>query len=286
MSVDQTTPSSSNRLTEVTPRTVKSARTQSGKADEPIKPRKLPDQAKLNQEMSNLMSNFTKHSLTRTQIYKPTRSTEEAPSKAAMTMKSTTNLRGSTAHSLNQSHAMSDTKAPRMAHPALKAMSANASSPSYDVLDKHQEKFKNPSKEFEPRIKSAHKAQSNLLKNDNCYQPPRRKTSKTNMEQSQLWKNQEDEEHIYEEIKDDVAEETNNAKSSEFKRSFEANTSKADQSVNLNNSTLGQQQQQQDNLKRSAEKYPHRSFFFSFFFYFTFNQSEIKGKRRSSTCSS
>jgi hypothetical protein len=174
-----------------------------------------------------------------------------------MSMKSTTNLRGSMSHSLNQSHAMSDTKAPRMAHPALKAMSANASNSSYDVLDKHQERFKNPGKEFEPRIKSASKAQSNLLKNDNCYQPPRRKTNKANAEntQSQLWKNQEDEEHIYEEIKDDLAEETNQAKSSEFKRSFEANASKAEQSVNLNQSTLGPQQQQQDNLKRSAEKY-------------------------------
>ena len=206
--------------------------------------------------MSNMMSNFTKHSITRTQLYKPiTHSSEEAPSKTAM---STTNLRASMANSLNQSHVISEIKAPRMAHPALKAMSANASSVSYDVLDKHQEKFKNPGKEFEPRIKNTSKTQSNLLKNDSCYQPPRRKTSQSNIEnnQTQLWKTHEDEEHIYEEVKEDAIEEMNQTKNSEFKRSFGANTSnRLDQPTDLNNSMIAQQQTQHENLKRSAEKY-------------------------------
>ena len=63
----------------------------------------------------------------------------------------------------------------RMTHPALKAMSRLVAGHNYDILDNHAEKFKQPQKEFEPRIKNKENASSKLLETNNCYQPPRRR---------------------------------------------------------------------------------------------------------------
>ena len=62
-------------------------------------------------------------------------------------------------------------------HPALKAMSRLVSGRHYDVLDSHAEKFKQPARDFEPRIKNT--TTSSNLKKSSYYQAPRRRKKPT-----------------------------------------------------------------------------------------------------------
>ena len=56
-------------------------------------------------------------------------------------------------------------------HPALKATSRLVAGKNYDILEYHADKFKNPEKDFEPRIKNTRSA-SHLIKKASFYQPP------------------------------------------------------------------------------------------------------------------
>jgi hypothetical protein len=71
----------------------------------------------------------------------------------------------------------------RLFHPALKATSRLVSNRHYDVLDNHADKFKVPDKEFAPRIKNT-SSESNLSKNSNCYQAPRRRRQRQQQQQN------------------------------------------------------------------------------------------------------
>ena len=113
-----------------------------------LKPRALPDQQKLNKSMSNMMQNFTMHNAkSRDQSYRPssrTSLTNNAPNQLEDTKHSLSNL-------LFNARASVDLKM----NPALKAMSRLVAGRHYDVLDNHADRFKAPSKEFVPRIKSS-----------------------------------------------------------------------------------------------------------------------------------
>lgn len=161
-----------------TPRVVKSARGPT--KEEEIKPRQLPDRDKLNRSMSNLMSQFTSHSKQRVSTYKPpTPNHFDSHTDKPMTSRSVqsrTSLEDKTRNALSTLllNSQQDPNQPRLVHPALKAMSRLIGNHNYDVLDNHADKFKAPTKEFVPRIKNTN-SQSNLSKNNSCYQAPRRR---------------------------------------------------------------------------------------------------------------
>jgi hypothetical protein len=120
-------------------------------ANEPGKPRVLPDQAVLHKQMSEMMLQFTKHpsgarvkTLTRSQIVNnPT-------------------LRSST-QNLNMASST---------YPTL--TSSSRSRMTYDVLENHSSKFTAPDQLFQPRINKRSSAKSKLATDLNAsYQPPR-----------------------------------------------------------------------------------------------------------------
>ena len=188
-----------------------------------MKPRPLPDRTKLNQQMADMMRQFTKpgHLSSRTVTYKPS-APPPAPSanvKGApraddnlfqMRASSSTSLRrGSSASggggggsqlvfngrnvsnmassmSLRSSVAASSHGGGGGAHPSLAATSRLAAGHSYDVLENHADKFTQPKRPFEPRIinkDTATAAKSQLLQSASCYQAPRRRRS-SRLEQS------------------------------------------------------------------------------------------------------
>ncbi len=120
---------------------------------------------------------------------------------------------------------------------------------TYDVLDYHSEKFKKPSKEFEPRIKNNSKAESHLQKSS-YYQPPRRRKKK-NIQINEQENNID-----------------NDDNKSTFRKSFDnkTNTSIVDETINqkkinknnsslLNESNLLNSSTTSNGLKRTVEKY-------------------------------
>ena len=119
---------------------------------------------------------------------------------------------------------------------------------NYDVLDNHAAKFKQPSKEFEPRIKNNPNSTSQLLQKSSCYQPPRRRKKKTsnNNEQNNdqntplsTFRKSFEEDNNNNNVNDSIIDETVNKK----------NTSGLNESNFLNTSSNS------TGLKRTAEKW-------------------------------
>lgn len=89
-------------------------------------------------------------------------------------------------------------------------MSRLVSGRPYDVLDNHAQKFKHPTKSFEPRIINSEKS-SSLAQTSSCYQPPRRRKNRQSFTVNSVTNAREksvhsdhDNELVNEEINDDL----------------------------------------------------------------------------------
>ncbi|CAF0790384.1 unnamed protein product [Brachionus calyciflorus] len=135
--------------------------------------RVLPDQKKINQSVSNMAINFTKHNPSRVMLYKPKDPEPEEKHQFVNFENREKNARNMMTTLLFNVHATNDPNLSGIQNPALKAMSRLVSGHNYDVLDIHAHKFKQPSHEFQPRIKDVEKS-SSKLRESTCYEPPRR----------------------------------------------------------------------------------------------------------------
>jgi hypothetical protein len=127
---------------------------------------------------------------------------------------------------------------------------------NYDVLDNHAAKFKQPNKEFEPRIKNNPKKTSQLLQTSSCYQPPRRRKKKSssgdqNNEQTPLSTFRKSFEENNDNVNDSIIDETVHRR----------NTNGLNESNFLNTSSNS------TGLKRTAEKFVIFNLFYDSIFF-------------------
>lgn len=121
-----------------------------------------------------------------------------------------------------------------MAHPALKATSRLVSGHNYDVLDYRPTSFKQPEKEFQPRIVNNTSA-SSKLKQSTYYQPPTRKKRTSPKPDDSLHKQNSDEEEHFNEFNKMIDNEDNKSTQDEIR--LELNKSLNASALSDNNNT-------------------------------------------------
>ena len=94
---------------------------------------------------------------------------------------------------------------------------------SYDVMELHSERFTQPSKEFEPRIKNREKSKSSLVEQRSCYQPPRnrRKNTKPVQVKPKMVKSEKEIDEIDEEYEEEPYDSKTIQDQSEMRRKLE-----------------------------------------------------------------
>jgi hypothetical protein len=152
-------------------------------------------------------------------------------------------------------------------------MSKLVSGHNYDILDNHQDKFKQPDALFQPRIKNGTKESS--LQKSSHYQPPRRRKKATNnnntsqgqtsaresvISTTERLKHDDDEYQVNEEIPNDDDEDDDDDNRVKARMKTHLNTSRQsnaglNESNNfLNTSHQSQQQQKMEARRVAAQK--------------------------------
>ena len=132
---------------------------------------------------------------------------------------------------------------------------------NYDVIDIHAHKFKQPTQEFQPRIKNVENSASKL-KESTCYEPPRRHKKVHISEQNKLNQSQNVPKEEHKTIKLNKSKvESSDDEDFDFKPLDNSRDRLNNSNVlNISSSSARKLTSSQISLKRTAEKY-FNSFF-------------------------